>query len=389
MNRREFIYRALLAGAAASLVGCNTQQKSQSVNGFLSACTQGKDQHFVALFSHAGEIQFKTTVPGRCHGFAPHPVNKTAIVFARRPGQFLLELDLQTGEVIQQINAQSAHHFYGHGCFSKDGKYLITSENNYINQQGLMVIRDSQTYQVVAEYQSGGIGPHESAPLSQNNILVVANGGILTHPEQGRKKLNLDTMQPNLSYLELASGKIIDSYQPPHHQLSIRHLAVSTDDTVVMGLQYQGDRFHQVPLALTHRGENQLQIMKAPPEVLMAMRQYVASVAINPVANQAVLTAPRGNLVTVWDIANKTLVDSLKLKDSAGVAYDRHGDRLLLTNGYGNIYEYAHQPQQGKQSSIRDLNSSKYGGQQAGVQSLTGSQQIKLKWDNHVVPVSV
>ena len=65
----------------------------------------------------------------------------------------------------------------------------------------------ADAYHRLDEFSSGGIGPHEILRLPSGN-LAVANGGIRTHPETGRKKLNLDTMRPNLTVLSPTGGVV-------------------------------------------------------------------------------------------------------------------------------------------------------------------------------------
>jgi len=79
---------------------------------------------------------------------------------------------------------------------------------------------------------SNGIGTHQIALMPDGKRIVAANGGILTHPSTPRKKLNLDTMKPSLTYIDCESGKHLESYFPQHHQMSIRHIDVAADDTV-------------------------------------------------------------------------------------------------------------------------------------------------------------
>ncbi|HBM41824.1 MAG TPA: DUF1513 domain-containing protein, partial [Sulfitobacter sp.] len=62
--------------------------------------------------------------------------------------------------------------------------------------------------------------------LPGGDTLVVANGGIDTHPDSGRAKLNIPTMRPNLTYIN--DRRILEQIELPHdmHRNSIRHLAV-------------------------------------------------------------------------------------------------------------------------------------------------------------------
>ena len=84
---------------------------------------------------------------------------------------------------------------------------LFTTENDYNGKRGVLGIRDSQSLQPVGEYATDGLDPHDVQLLPDGKTLVVANGGIETHPDFGRRKLNLDTMQPSLVYLDSETGK--------------------------------------------------------------------------------------------------------------------------------------------------------------------------------------
>ena len=107
---------------------------------------------------------------------------------------------------------------------------MYTTENAYTqipgsSQRGVIGIYDiADNFRRLGEISSYGIGPHQLGMLSDGKTLVVANGGILTHPLRCREKLNLDTMKPSLTYIDSSSGDLVDQFYPGHHQQSIRHL---------------------------------------------------------------------------------------------------------------------------------------------------------------------
>ena len=74
-----------------------------------------------------------------------------------------------------------------------------------------------------------------------------------THPDFERRKLNLPSMAPNLAYIDARSGRLLERVVPPHHQLSLRHLALTPDDTVIVGAQYQGAETDDHPLVFAHK----------------------------------------------------------------------------------------------------------------------------------------
>ncbi len=135
-------------------------------------------------------------------------------------------LDCVQGAQLARLEAPEARHFYGHGCFSADGALLFTTENDYDGRRGMIGVWDgADGFRRLGEFPSGGVGPHDIRRMP-NGGLVVANGGIETHPDTGRTRLNLPMMRPNLSYLS-EQGTILEQVEPPRDLSanSIRHLA--------------------------------------------------------------------------------------------------------------------------------------------------------------------
>ncbi|ANY60835.1 hypothetical protein MA05_00350 [Comamonas aquatica] len=67
--------------------------------------------------------------------------------------------------------------------------------------------------------------PHQLL-LDRDGSLVVANGGIPTQPETGRRKLRLDHMDSSIVRLRPQDrGALAGQWQLPDPRLSLRHLA--------------------------------------------------------------------------------------------------------------------------------------------------------------------
>lgn len=285
-----------------------------------------------------GRLAFDIAVPQRVHDSLVLPLTQQVIFFARRPGTHFYVVDLESSEITHTITSPLQRHFYGHGSVSRDGRYLFTSENAFDRQQGRIGIYDiADNFKRLDEFSSGGIGPHQIELLSDQKTLVVANGGILTHPARGRKKLNIDTMQPSLSYLDSQSGQVIDSFQPPHHQQSIRHIDVADDDQVAIGIQYEGDPTQRMPLGYTHQGEDQLQPLQASELDWQRHQQYIGSVCMNPQGSHLLLSSPRGDIVSRWDLRSRSLQSIHTQRDGAGLAFTPSDSRFFVSNGIGQI----------------------------------------------------
>ena len=308
---------------------------------YLSARADSDGMYRVSGFSADGIAHFDLALPGRGHSFALRPRGHEAVHFARRPGRFALVLDLEQGTVARRVEAPPDRHFYGHGVFSPDGRLLFTTENDFGGERGVIGIYDAEVdYRRVGELPSHGIGPHEIALLSDGETLVVANGGIATHPDLPRVKLNLPTMAPSLCYVDRRSGGLRRqlTLDPALHQLSIRHLAVGPDDRVAVAMQYEGPARDRVPLVALQRGAGPLHLLDGPRTVLHAMKNYCGSVCLDPDGRTIAVSAPRGNLVTFWDVRTGRYLSSAGVADGCGVAPGSQPGEFLASSGLGGVF---------------------------------------------------
>ena len=229
-------------------------------------------------------------------------------------------------------------HLAGHGAFSLDGEHLYTPEHDYENARGVIAVRDARTFAVVAELDTHGLDPHEIAWLPDRRSLLVANGGILTHPKSFRRKLNIPTMDPSLCVLDARTGACLDQQRLPDHLLSIRHLALTADGTAVAGLQYEGPREQAPGVAALYRN-GRLRLLSAPGEELRRLNGYVASVAVSARRDVVAAACPYGAGVACWSLADERWLGVFDAREAYGlsrladgelVASQRDGAALAL-----------------------------------------------------------
>lgn len=316
---------------------------------------------------------FYTPMAGRAHDLTLSPDGNHLLCMARRPGLYLSVIDAFIGEVLAQHTAAKGRHFYGHACFSADGRYLFTTESDYGEARGVIGVRDSeQGYQQVAEWDAHGIGPHQIKLSVNGKFLVVAIGGIQTHPDSGREKLNLDTMQSALVYLDANDGKLVDRYTLPESQrsLSIRHIAVTDDDLVGMAFQDQEDFNPQNPLVGFHRQGSPIQTHTASEGIQIQMHGYCASIATDSSGRWFAVTSPRGNLITLWDAEaqdkSQFCARTVRLGDCSGVAATGRTAEFIVSSGRGKMLRVDAQTGMVKLSDSRVQNQS-------------------IAWDNHLI----
>jgi hypothetical protein len=332
MTTRRHFLASLVAASALPATGWAAAGNPA----FLSAAQKPDGSYALFGLSEAGRIVFEIALPGRGHAAAAHPTDAIAVAFARRPGNFALVIDCAQGVVTRQLTAPEERHFYGHGAFSLDGTLLFTTENDYENAEGRIGVWDVMNgFARIGEFSSGGVGPHDIKMMPDGLTLVVANGGIETHPDSGREKLNIPMMQPNLSYVGL-NGEIVEQTEPAAalHKTSLRHLAVNHDGRVAVGGQWQGGTA-KVPLIYTHKRGEALRPIQNATEATAGMQGYVGSIAFGQNGATIVATSPRGNQALVHELttgASRTIA----LADVCGVAQSKGG--IGLTTGEGRFF---------------------------------------------------
>lgn len=307
---------------------------------YAAACKDQSGQNQAIVFSLDRGVITAVPLPARGHDFVLRPSKRECAVFARRPGNFAAIFDPTRRGEAHFITTRADRHFYGHGAYSSNGKLLYATENDFDNARGVIGLRDATDgYKWIAEFSTSGIDPHDLAILSDGHTLVVANGGIETHPDSGRMKLNLATMHSTLSYIDLRSGDLIEQHDlgPGLAQLSIRHLGVTAADNIIFGCQYEGPKTDRPPLVGFHRRGERLQLVSAPPKIQRAMRNYIGSVTVDRTGQIAATSAPRGGLVAYWDIASRRFLGETRLADGCGVSSTGHGEEFLLTSGFGEL----------------------------------------------------
>ena len=370
---RRAVLRLLAGGVVGSFLPLSSSVEAAASGArlYLSARADAGGGYRVSGFSADGARFLDLPLPGRGHSFAVRSGRRTAVHFSRRPGHIALVLDLERGAVTRRLETPADRHFYGHGVFSNDGRLLYATENDFGGGRGVIGVYDATNdYGRIGELESHGIGPHDIRLLSDGETLVVANGGIATRPDLPRVKLNLPTMAPSLCLVDRHAGTLLQERRldPALHQLSIRHLAVSPEDTVAVAMQYEGPAGDLVPLVALWRSNEGLRLLQGPAVVLRAMKHYCGSVCFDPSGRTIAVSAPRGGLVTFWDVSAGRYLSSTRVPDSCGVAPGAHPGEFLASSGQGGVV-------------IIDARSGA-----TGPLAIDGLETAR--WDNHLVPVS-
>lgn len=319
--------RVFLAGAGAGFLSVSPLFAETSNNMgdtlFVSAFRSPSGQYGVAILNELGDILFQEPLPSRGHGVASHKDLSETIIFARRPGNFALALDMSSKAPPFLFRTQSDRHFYGHGVFSNDGKLLYATENDFDAARGIIGIYDAKDrFRRIGEFFSGGVGPHDILLMNDGEILCVANGGIETHPEFGRQKLNLDTMKSNISFINAEHGNVLETHHAPQlwSRLSMRHMAVDQNQRVWFGGQYEGNSLDPVPIIGSVTFGNGIEFFDRDALEMQHLQNYIGSVSANHDGSMIAFSAPKGGKLLMFDTLKDTLVATKDQRRVCGIA---------------------------------------------------------------------
>lgn len=334
-GRRRFLGGLLAAGLSPQLTWADAGNPA-----YLAAAREADGGFALFGLSPQGQDLFRIPLPGRGHAAAAHPTYPEAVAFARRPGRFALVIDCARGELIRRLDTPEGRHFYGHGVFLDDDT-LCCTENDIESGEGRISLWSRRNgYRRIGDIPSGGIGPHDLKRLPDGKTLVVANGGIRTHPDSGREKLNLDTMRPNLSYLTVGVGVMEQvELDPALHKNSIRHLDLRRDGMVGFAMQWQGEQHESAPLLGLHRRGAAPVFPTFPDQDLMRMKGYAGSISFSGPGDAVAITSPRGGVLLVH--RNEGASFSWSRRDVCGVAAAATG--FVTTDGLGGLFRISGQ----------------------------------------------
>lgn len=351
MNRRHFLYSSsllCLTPVAASLSACSRPiDKNQDVivGGYSETDDRGTrlNKYGVLLVqpkSNGYNIISDFSVPYEVHLATLFPDKKNILVCSRKPNSSLLKFDVN-GNIVAELKPLKNQHFEGHGIFSLDEQYIFVTASDYAKGQGRLLKLNSQDLSLVEDFESGGIGPHELIWQSDSTI-AIANTGVKTHPDTGRKILNLSSIQSSIVLFDIQTKEIVHHWQIPKPGLCARHLDRMDNGDLVIGCQYK-KKDQRPPCIAFANMEKGLVFAEPHNENLhWNMKGYTASIKAIPASNRAIITNPQGHLLTQWQTdgtreLKSRLTDQANIEFNKGLKISRDAKKAWLSVGAGEL----------------------------------------------------
>lgn len=358
-----------MLGAAAGILsaGASTRARASEREALYAAARRGDDGRYsAALFTADGRDVNAVALPGRGHDITVSPADRTCVAFARRPGNFALAFTVDRRTAPIAFTTPPDRHFYGHGVFSRDGRLLYATENDFDGARGVIGVYNATAgFRRIGEFPSGGVGPHDLALVGDGSVLVIANGGFVEHPDfgGGRRILNPDAIETTLAYVDARTGDLLERHDlAATGALSLRHLDVARDGTIIIGAQVVNGPLGAQALVYRHRRQGSLDAIALPPEAQHGLSGYVSSIACDRNGALVAVTSSKGARAIVLDVASGKLVHTHMLDDVSGIAPTGRQAEFLMTTGTGRV------------ERVRE---------EEGAHAVTAS--TPWSWDNHAV----
>jgi hypothetical protein len=337
-GRRTLLKTSLAAGTLATLSGCSQlRARSQAAPEQLAGAVGLPGGHFaIQAVDLQGNTLWQSSVATRCHSGCRRPLSKELLFVERRPGWSFYVFDSETGQRLHQIKAADGEHFVGHGIFAPDGRHLYVPGSRYEQSEGIIAVHDArQSYKRIKTLELNGIGPHQLVMHPDGQTLIIGLGGILTHPDYDRIKLNLDTMKPALMLMDRHSGEILARFSPSHHQLSSRHVDVSPAGHIYTAYQYQGPKYETRPLVARYQ-DGRYEEIDFGHDILAELGNYIASIVAHPENDLVAIASPVGGTALIFEGSSGRVVSKARIRDCAGAEALPGGD-FLISSGQGEL----------------------------------------------------
>ena len=128
----------------------------------------------------------------------------------------------------------------GHGAYTRGGTALLTSERMAFApfsgdaraHYGRVAVRDPDTLDVLDSFSAHGVSPHEIQVLDDGRHVAIANYGTTLKPGGSLDDVLRYVIEPSLTIVEIASGRLAHKITPSDPAFEIRHLAAPRLDRV-------------------------------------------------------------------------------------------------------------------------------------------------------------
>ncbi len=175
----------------------------------------------------------RAIMPIQGHQIAVHPRNKLAL-WNSMNGPNYVTVDPLALKLDRVLPCHAPEYMGGgHSAFTEAGDTVFSTERKRqdlpfgkpADLYGRLVVRDARDFKTLAAYDTQGIGSHEVRLTGDGRHAVIANYGTVKQPGQEPR---WEAVEPCVTVLEVASGKLVYKRALAGSAGEVRHLAAPT-----------------------------------------------------------------------------------------------------------------------------------------------------------------
>lgn len=249
-SRRDFLKVASGVAGAAALGYFGIPHLISGKEGELIAYGTVRDgKFFVGVSSANGAAHSMIPIPFKPHAFFSHPQRSEWLIVMPRNESFSRVIDIETGNLVQEVAATPGHVFIGHGLFLPESSLFLMSEMDLASKEGLVTVRNIQNLDTISSFASRGASPHEMVIDRKNGELIIANAGVMPlmpsqekadnlFYEDGQSDSGQNFIRSNISFFDLDGFGFKRSYEHKYQGLSFKHFDIDeTSGEFTVGLK--------------------------------------------------------------------------------------------------------------------------------------------------------
>jgi hypothetical protein len=298
--------------------------------------TETKEERFVftqlsidqTIKDKGAKQRLVTDIGFLVHGVIKNPhANHKVLVFEKK-GAGGAEIDLKDNKITTRIKPSKGCAFYGHGAYSVDGKLVYATEYDEESYVGKMTVRDADDFSVVGEFPTHGEWPHDCQFIDEGKTVAITNGGG-----------NIDGgATPNVSYVEVGTGKLVEKIEFESEFINAGHLIISPNGDLAVGhAMREGLDTREAMGALSLRPKDgKFKTMVTPAAVTGAMKGETLSLCMNHKKKLVAATNPYGSpagLITFWNYETQKYETKIEINQPRGVAMTLDKSWWVITFG--------------------------------------------------------
>jgi hypothetical protein len=275
----------------------------------------------------------------------------------------------------------------GHAVYPEGGGTVIVSERSPLQRaggnldklHGRLTIRDAETLKIRESYSTYGVDPHDIRLTDDGRYIVAANYGSVVSEETGQHTVPRTVVEPSITVVEVASGKLVDKKVTGKGRTELRHLAAGSLERIFAiqstfgsaeedAAQRSGDDaaydfdltsepgLHYIGAATLRYDARRKQIRRMGGRAETRLMQHGLSIEYDARHDEVIATYPSSHQVMVFDGATGGLVTrydtrTAGLRYPCGVTLLPDGEHYAITGHWENMFVF----QRGRHRLVRDL----------------------------------